>query len=236
MAERRAVVVEDDPSIAELVSEVLGRAGFAVTRVADGSQALAVIAETNPDLVTLDLSLPGMDGVEVCRRIRDTSDCYVVMLTARAQEIDVLIGLEVGADDYIAKPFSPRELTARVAALFRRPRGAPDQTRAASPASPAVIDGGAGLLVDRNAHLVTIDGDVVDLTRTEYDLLCHLATRSGTVVPRGELLREVWDTEFTGDSHVVDVHVANLRRKLRLHSTTSWIRTVRGVGFRFDGA
>ncbi|PVG81477.1 DNA-binding response regulator [Nocardioides gansuensis] len=177
-----------------------------------------------------------MDGVEVCRRIRDTSDCYVVMLTARAQEIDVLIGLEVGADDYIAKPFSPRELTARVAALFRRPRGAPDQTRAASPASPAVIDGGAGLLVDRNAHLVTIDGDVVDLTRTEYDLLCHLAARSGTVVPRGELLREVWDTEFTGDSHVVDVHVANLRRKLRLHSTTSWIRTVRGVGFRFDGA
>ncbi|HEV2798285.1 MAG TPA: response regulator transcription factor, partial [Nocardioides sp.] len=201
-----------------------------------------------PDLVTLDLTLPDIDGVEVCRQIRLVSDCYVIVVSGRTGELDRLIGLEVGADDYLVKPFSMRELQARVAALFRRPRSSDllspeptgrDTTAAVPAAGPADPDGLAGcedLLVDPRAREVRVDGAEIDLTRTEFDLLAHLVSNPGVVVARQDLLRAVWATDFVPDStHVVDVHLANLRRKLRHASAgNQWIRTIRGVGFRFD--
>ena len=231
MDRRIALVVEDDADIGDAIGEALGLAGFEVTVVGDGEKALAAVAAQPPDLVTLDLSLPDIDGLELCRRIRLTSDCYVIMVSARNAEVDKLTGLAAGADDFITKPFSLRELQARVAALFRRPR----RSEPAEPARTDVLDGGAGLTVDRSAREVRVDGETVELTRTEFDLLAHLVARPGVVIGRDELLRAVWSTEFVPeDTHNVDVHLANLRRKLRRHSDVGWIRTVRGVGLRFD--
>ena len=248
MDRRTAVVVEDDRDVGDAISGVLLKAGFDVTVARSGTDALAVIRDQLPDLVTLDLTLPDIDGVEVCRQIRLVSDCYVIVVSGRTGELDRLIGLEVGADDYLVKPFSMRELQARVAALFRRPRSsgllspesaARDTPAAVSTARPADADGLAGcddLLVDPRAREVRVDGAEIDLTRTEFDLLAHLVSNPGVVVARQDLLRAVWATEFVPDStHVVDVHLANLRRKLRHASAENqWIRTIRGVGFRFD--
>jgi DNA-binding response OmpR family regulator len=238
---RRAVVVEDDRDIGDLISGLLDKAGFEVAVARTGTDALALVRETAPDLVTLDLTLPDIDGVEVCRQIRQVSDCYVIVVSARIEEVDRLIGLEVGADDYLDKPFSLRELQARVAALFRRPR----QRDAASVVGAVPPSNGNGrpgqlgcehLTLDRDARGVTVGGHPIELTRTEFDLLVHLVSRSGLVIGRDELLREVWATEYVPDStHVVDVHLANLRRKLRAAAPENdWIRTIRGVGFRFD--
>ena len=243
--ERTAVVVEDDVDVAEVIGGLLDQVGFNVTIASTGAEALTVIRETTPDLVTLDLTLPDFDGVEVCRQIRMVSDCYIMVVSARTAEVDRLVGLEVGADDYLLKPFSLRELQARVAALFRRPRSADGPT--AGPVDDAVVD--AGLAADdvdsvvgcsdlqlfRHAREVKVLGENVELTRTEFDLLDHLVSRPGVVVGREELLRDVWATDFIPDNtHVVDVHLANLRRKLRHSAETEWIRTIRGVGFRFD--
>ena len=231
MDRRIALVVEDDADIGDAIGEALGLAGFEVTVVGNGEKALAALSAQTPDLVTLDLSLPDIDGLELCRRIRLTSDCYIIMVSARNAEVDKLTGLAAGADDFITKPFSLRELQARVAALFRRPR----RSEPATPARADVLDGGAGLTVDRSAREVRVDGEPVELTRTEVDLLAHLVARPGVVIGRDELLRAVWSTEFVPeDTHNVDVHLANLRRKLRRHSDVGWIRTVRGVGLRFD--
>lgn len=247
MQRRKAVVVDDDGIMGSAIAHVLDRMHFEVHLFRTGFEALAAVREIEPDLVTLDLSLPDVEGIELCRRMRAASDCYVIVLSARDDEFDRLLSLEVGADDFMAKPFSLRELQARVAAMFRRPRSA-DAARGVvatasavpripSPRSSGEIDGGAGLLVDRHARLVTIEGRAVSLTRTEFDLLLHLATHDGVVLPREELMRDVWDTHHVpGDTHLVDVHVANLRRKLRGHAATPWIHTVRGVGFRFDRA
>ncbi|WP_374456946.1 response regulator transcription factor [Nocardioides sp.] len=248
--QRTAVVVEDDSDVGELISGLLDQAGFAVTVVTTGAEALAVIREQLPDLVTLDMSLPDIDGVEVCRQVRLVSDCYVIVISGRTSEIDRLIGLEVGADDYLVKPFSMRELQARVAALFRRPRAtdaAPEPRRApaAAPATNGHRRAEAGQLgcddlsLNTGAREVRVSGEEVDLTRTEFDLLAHLVSHPGVVVPREDLLRAVWATDFVPEStHVVDVHLANLRRKLRTDAAASndheWIRTIRGVGFRFD--
>ncbi|MDR7253209.1 DNA-binding response OmpR family regulator [Nocardioides sp. BE266] len=249
--QRTAVVVEDDSDVGELISGLLDQAGFVVTVVPTGAEALAVIREQMPDLVTLDLSLPDIDGVEVCRQVRLITDCYVIVVSARTSEIDRLIGLEVGADDYLVKPFSMRELQARVAALFRRPRTTteltPEPRRAV--AATAATNGHArsepgqlgcdDLSLNTGAREVRVQGEEVDLTRTEFDLLAHLVSHPGVVVPREDLLRAVWATDFVPEStHVVDVHLANLRRKLRAEVDGSmeheWIRTIRGVGFRFD--
>ncbi len=251
---RTAVVVEDDRDVGDAISGLLHKSGFDVFVARTGVDALAMIRDEAPDLVTLDLTLPDIDGVEVCRQVRLVSDCYVIVVSARTAEVDRLIGLEVGADDYLMKPFSMRELQARVAALFRRPRmsdlvspesvSAPDPAGAEVPAmadtgSRVGADGLAGcddLLLDERAREVRVDGQEVELTRTEFDLLAHLINNPGIVVAREDLLRAVWDTEFVPDStHVVDVHLANLRRKLRSASADNqWIRTIRGVGFRFD--
>ena len=247
--QRTAVVVEDDSDVGELISGLLDQAGFAVTVVSTGAEALAVIRDQLPDLVTLDMSLPDIDGVEVCRQVRLITDCYVIVISGRTSEIDRLIGLEVGADDYLVKPFSMRELQARVAALFRRPRStdpSPEPRRvAAVPATNGqrrADNGQLGcddLTLNTGAREVRVAGEEVDLTRTEFDLLAHLVSHPGVVVPREDLLRAVWATDFVPEStHVVDVHLANLRRKLRTEATESidheWIRTIRGVGFRFD--
>ncbi len=242
--QRIAVVVEDDRDAGEAISALLTQAGFDVTIAQTGTAALAVIRETAPDLVTLDLTLPDIDGVEVCRQIRMVSDCYVIVLSGRTAEVDRLIGLEVGADDYLVKPFSLRELQARVAALFRRPRSAEMPATEPLPV-PVSADGAADqdsqigcedLSLNPEAREVLVAGEEIDLTRTEFDLLAHLVSNPGVVVARESLLRAVWETSFVPDStHVVDVHLANLRRKLRAAaSDNEWIRTIRGVGFRFD--
>ena len=231
MESRIALVVEDDPDIGDAIAGVLTASGFEVTVADTGGRALAAVASEQPDLITLDLSHPDIDGLELCRRIRATSDCYIIMISARVDEVDRLTGLESGADDFLTKPFSLRELRARVAALFRRPRGTATRTEHAND----VLDGGSGLRVDRNAREVHINGNRIELTRTEFDLLAHLVSRPGVVIGRDELMRTVWSTSFVPeDTHNVDVHLANLRRKLARHSPVSWIRTVRGVGLRFD--
>ena len=251
ISERTAVVVEDDRDVGEVISGLLDKAGFDVTIARTGAEALALIRDRRPDLVTLDLSLPDIDGVEVCRQIRQLSDCYVIVISARTGEVDRLIGLEVGADDYLVKPFSMRELQARVAALFRRPRNqqspraeAAAMAPAATEATAEVVDpvadtdaqGCSDLTLNHGAREVIVAGEEIELTRTEFELLAHLVSNPGVVVPREDLLRAVWDTLFVPDStHVVDVHLANLRRKLRAEaSENQWIRTIRGVGFRFD--
>ena len=248
MNARTAVVVEDDHDVGDAISKLLDQAGFDVTVARTGAEALTFVGEGRPDLVTLDLTLPDIDGVEVCRQIRTVTDCYVIVVSGRAAEVDRLVGLEVGADDYLVKPFSMRELQARVAALFRRPRSsdpAPEPatartaSRAAAPAvdvDPTSSEGCSDLTLNRGAREVLVSGREIDLTRTEFDLLAHLVGNPGVVVPREELIRAVWASDFVPDStHVVDVHLANLRRKLRsARDGNQWIRTIRGVGFRFD--
>ena len=243
MNARTAVVVEDDHDVGDAISKLLDLAGFDVVVARTGAEALTLVAEGRPDLVTLDLTLPDIDGVEVCRQIRTITDCYVIVVSGRAAEVDRLVGLEVGADDYLVKPFSMRELQARVAALFRRPRSSdpgPATPRVAvepaPEADPTSSEGCSDITVNRGAREVRVSGREIDLTRTEFDLLAHLVGNPGVVVPRDELMRAVWASDFVPDStHVVDVHLANLRRKLRgAASGNQWIRTIRGVGFRFD--
>ncbi|MGY1771619.1 response regulator transcription factor [Blastococcus sp. SYSU D00813] len=231
MAEQSVLVVEDTEEIRELVVTVLSRAGMDVRAVGTGAEALAEVRRSAPDVVVLDLGLPDADGTEVCRQIRAESECYVLMLTARAEEVDLLIGLAVGADGYMSKPFSPRELVARVQVMLRRPRVAP-----AAPAAAPVEDTVrrlAELEVDEDSREVRVDGAVVDLTRTEFDLLAALASRPGRVLQRETLLREVWQTDWEGSVRLVEAHMSNLRRKLQAAGlSTPEIKTVRGVGYR----
>ena len=236
MTYRSALVVDDDQGTRDALSAAVAHAGFDVSTAARGRDALAQLDEVDPDLVVLDLSLPDIDGLEVCRRIRSASDCYIMFVSERQDEIDLLLGLEAGADDFMGKPVSPRELQARIAAMFRRPRSTSASVPDVDPGGDGRILGGAGLVLDRHARDVVVNGKPVELTRTEFDLLTALATRPGVVMRRKELLREVWETDHPVDTHLVDVHVANVRRKLREHGEAPWIRTVRGVGFRFDAA
>jgi DNA-binding response OmpR family regulator len=219
----RVLVVDDEVPILDLVRGYLERDGFEVDTAADGPAGLAAVRAGNPDVVVLDVMLPGIDGIEVCRQLRAFSNAYVLMLTARGEEIDRIMGLTVGADDYLVKPFSPRELVARVKALLRRPRNEASVT----PATPAGLD------LDEPRRAVRVDGTAVELTALEFDLLAVLARDPGVVIRRQTLLDRVWGPAFVADDHLVDVHVANLRRKLGDDpARPRFIETIRGVGYR----
>jgi two-component system, OmpR family, alkaline phosphatase synthesis response regulator PhoP len=226
------LVVEDEQRLRELVRGYLEREGFIVLTAADGITALDLARQHAPDLVVLDLMLPGLDGLEVCRRLRTFSDAYVIMVTAKAEEIDRIVGLEVGADDYLTKPFSPRELIARVRAMLRRPRRGGAAT--ALDILPPQLFG--ELMIDHERHEVTIAGTVAPLTSLEFALLTTLAAHPGRVFTRDQLLERVWGADYFGDDHVVDVHIANLRKKLGDDpAVPRYIETVRGAGYRFAG-
>jgi DNA-binding response OmpR family regulator len=228
----RALVVDDEPSLVRVVTGYLEREGFEVPAAGDAESGLALARRQEPDVVVLDLGLPGMDGVEVCRQLRIFSDCYVVMLTARADEVDMLIGLAVGADDYLTKPFSPRELTARIRMLLRRPHGR--RLR-----QPGIVDATlevaarrvfGQLTIDPQAREVTLAGRPVTLTRTEFDLLDALSERPRMVFNRCQLIDRVWGEAWVGDEHLVDIHLGHARCKLDDDPAgPRYVLTVRGV-------
>lgn len=219
------LVVDDAPEIVALVQGALEGEGFSVKVAEDGEGALELARSFDPQVVVLDVGLPSLDGIEVCRRLRTFSDAYVVMLTAKGEEIDRLVGLSVGADDYLTKPFSPRELVARIRAMLRRPRSS---------------DAGAGtrkelgdLTLEVESREVTVAGTQVALTKIEFDLLAVLLSRPNVVFTRDMLLTRVWGENVYMDTHVVDVHMAELRRKLGDDpKDPRYVRTVRGVGYR----
>jgi two-component system response regulator RegX3 len=214
-----ALVVEDEDAIAGLVRSYLERDGFTVVRVTSGSDALAELERRPVRVVVLDVGLPDMDGFDVCRLARRRSKVPILMLTARDEEPDRITGLEVGADDYVTKPFSPRELCARVRAVLRRTEAWTDEPRLAL----------ADVVVDRDAHVVTVDGGAVELTGKEFDLLAFFLGNQDAVLTRELLLDRVWGLTYPGGTRTVDVHVASLRRKL---ARPELIRTVRGVGYK----
>ena len=223
----RALVVDDEPSLVRAVAGYLEHEGFVVSTAPDGEQALASARSDPPDIVVLDLMMPGIDGIEVCRQLRTFSDAYVIMLTARSEEIDTLIGLSVGADDYMTKPFSPRELVARIHTLLRRPRVA-GQTEG-DPHVHTIGD----LSVDAESREVRLGQTLVELTRTEFDLLATLIERPKLAFTRGQLIQQVWGSDWYGDEHLVDIHIAHIRAKLGDDlATERYVRTIRGVGYR----
>ena len=219
--------MDDEPSLTRVVAGYLEHEGFVVTTAPDGEQALAAARRDRPDVVVLDLMLPGIDGIEVCRRLRTFTDAYVIMLTARSEEVDTLIGLSVGADDYMTKPFSPRELTARIRGLLRRPR-----TTAQAGGDPKVRVTGA-LSLDTQSRQVHVGQTPVELTRTEFDLLDALTERPKLAYTRRQLIERVWGPDWVGDEHLVDIHIAHIRRKLGDDpATPRYVLTVRGIGYR----
>jgi DNA-binding response OmpR family regulator len=220
------LVVDDDPTVAEVVARYLMRDGYDVDCVADGHAALKAAAEKTPDLVVLDLMLPGIDGLEVCRRLRERWPVPIVMLTALGEETDRLVGLETGADDYVTKPFSPRELALRVRSVLRRARGALAAT------GETATDG--DLVVDTAAHEVRLHDQEISLTAREFDLLAFLMRHPRQAFTRGDLLERVWGWEF-GDSSTVTVHIRRLREKIEEDPTVPRrILTVWGVGYRYE--
>lgn len=221
------VIVEDDPNIADLVELYLRRGGFRPYQAGTGERALEVIAERKPKLILLDIGLPGeLDGLDVCRSVRATSNVPIIFLTARDDEVDRVLGLELGADDYVTKPFSPRELVARVKAILRRSEGAPGLAD-----GPAIVDLGEGIVINGARREATVDGDPVALATREFDLAAYLAEHRGLALSRRQLLDGVWGADWVGDDRTVDVHVRQLRKKfgdgLRLE-------TVWGIGYRLD--
>ena len=225
----RVLVVDDEVDLAELVAEYLRKAGLEVAVRHDGTEAVVAVRDFAPDVLVLDLGLPGIDGIEVCRQVRTFSDCHVLMLTARDDEIDKIVGLSVGADDYVTKPFSPRELVARVQAMLRRARTGP----APAPARPDRELVVGDLVVDEAAREVRVGGEPVALTRIEFDLLAALAAHPQLVLSRRQLVEMVWDTAWTGDAHLVDVHIGRIRKKLGDEAAgPRFIHTIRGVGYR----
>ena len=228
MKPTKILVVDDEPKIRRIITSYLAEEGFDIAEASDGETALD-LAAGHPDLVILDVGLPGIDGIEVLRQLRTRSDVPVMLVTARAEETDRLIGLSVGADDYVTKPFSPRELVLRVKAILRR-------SSAASTATGDAMRFDA-LTVDLAAHSVIVDGIEPDLTALEFGLLVALASDPGRVLTRRQLIDQVWGWDFFGDERVVDVHIRNLRSKLRDDAAgPRFIATVRGVGYKFVGS
>ena len=221
----KILVVDDEPSIANLVVSYLKKEGYEVFSAADGPGGLKAARTFQPDLIILDIMLPGMDGLEVLAQLRRESNVYVILLTAKTEELDRVLGLSVGADDYVTKPFSPRELTARVKAALRRMQSMPER-----PAGGVYVF--RHIRVDGGARQAWVDGEQLDLTAVEFDLLQTLSEHRGLVLSREQLLEQVWDTNYFGQLRVVDVHIGHLRQKLG--SAAGLIATVRGVGYRLD--
>ncbi|HPQ84628.1 MAG TPA: response regulator transcription factor [Actinomycetota bacterium] len=221
------LVVDDEIDLAEVVAGYLQAEGFSAALAHTGPDAVEAARTGQPRLVVLDVMLPGFDGIEVCRRIRTFSDCYIIMLTARDDEVDKVLGLSIGADDYLVKPFSPRELMARIKAMLRRPRAMADHAVASSTQRTL-----GDLVVDTEARRVWRAGDELTLTRTEFDLLEALTDSPRRAFSRRQLIDRIWGPDWFGDEHVVDVHIGHLRRKLADDANSPrYIRTVRGIGY-----
>ncbi|WP_345752943.1 response regulator transcription factor [Microbacterium rhizophilus] len=242
---RVAVVIEDDPDIRGLLAEVLTQGGFDVHAASTGAEGVQLVREFDPVITTLDVSMPGMDGFETAKRIREISPTYLVMLSARSEEIDVLQGLQAGADDYVTKPFRPRELRARIEAMLRRPRIAGAVAPPAEPDGPPEQEGWLehrGLRLHPEMRAATADDAPLDLTRTEFDLLQELLEAGSRVVSKHQLSLALRGDRHGGfvsdhDLRAIEVHMANLRRKIGESATSPrWIETVRGIGYRLTAA
>lgn len=233
MQRRQILVVDDEAQIRRVLRAYLEADGFGVVEAGSGRETLEAMAGPDVDLVLLDVGLPDMDGMEVLRRLRSTSDVYVILVTARSEELDKLVGLTIGADDYVTKPFSPREVVARVNTVLRRDR----TLRGATPSHPGARDEVRrfpGLVIDARTREIHVDTDEITLSTLEFDLLWALAEDCGRVFSRAQLLERVWGYDFYGDERVVDVHVRNIRRVLRDDAARPRIiGTVRGVGYKF---
>ena len=223
----KILIVEDEVALAEPLAFLLEREGYDVSLAEDGNQALAKFAADEPDLVLLDLMLPGRSGTEVCREIRAVSNVPVIMVTAKDTEVDKIVGLELGADDYVTKPYSTRELVARIRAVLRR-RG-PEEIE-----SDAVVQAGR-VRLDADRHTVTVEGQEVAMPLKEFELLEYLMRNSGRVLTRGQLIDRVWGVDYFGDTKTLDVHIKRLRSKIEVDpSAPQQLLTVRGVGYRFE--
>ena len=221
----RILIVEDDPSVADGILDGLGTASFVAKHVSTGAAAILAVSDFEPDIVLLDLGLPDMDGTDVCREIRRSSLVPIIVVSARDEEIDRVIALEIGADDYVVKPFGMRELVARIKAVVRRST-APETLVEAGPAEREY----GPLRIDTRAIRVTLDGEEVHMTPKEFELLVYLTQDPGAVYRRADILHDVWDTNWYGTTKTLDAHVAAIRKKL---GDPTWIESVRGVGFRF---
>ncbi len=228
----RVLVVEDEVELATVVASYFEHEGYLVETAVDGPTAVEKARNGKPDLIVLDLMLPGFDGIEVCRQVRTFSDAYILMLTARDEEVDKIVGFAVGADDYLVKPFSPRELIARSKAILRRPRSQ-EAGESRGPSLTALRFG--NLTIDPASRIVTVGDTVIDLTRTEFDLLEIMVESPKNIFSRRQLLELVWGGDWYGEIHVVDVHVGHLRKKLTdAGMAKGAIRTVRGVGYGME--
>ncbi len=225
--QEHVLVVEDAPEFQHIHRESLSKAGYRVSVAGDGARALEIARSTEPVVIILDLVLPDVDGMELCAEFRKFTDAYIIMVTSRSDEVDKLVGLAAGADDYITKPFSNRELVARVGVLLRRPRTLGEDESTARDFGDLVIDAAA--------REVTLDGETLSLTKIEFDILDALTIDPNVVRSRDSLLEHVWGPNWVGDTHVIDVHLANLRKKIDANGVKH-IKTIRGVGYRFAGS
>ncbi|APT83938.1 response regulator transcription factor [Corynebacterium aquilae] len=222
----RILIVEDEESLAEPLAFLLGREGFDTVIAGDGPQALVEFSRHDIDIVLLDLMLPGMSGMDVCTHLRQIRNVPIIMVTARDSELDKIHGLDVGADDYVTKPYSSGELIARIRAVLRRADTAPEE---------ATTLGGPRIIMDTNAYTVTVDGQPIQLARKEYELLEMFLRHTGAVLSRQKLIKEIWGADYVGDTKTLDVHIKRLRTKLEEDpSEPKHVLTVRGVGYRFD--
>lgn len=221
MDRKKILIVDDEVRMRKIVADFLLREGYQIIEAGDGEEAMVQFAEEQPDLLILDVMMPRMDGWQVCREIRKNSNVPIIMVTARSEEIDELTGFELGADEYIAKPFSPRILVARVNALLRRAFGNAEENK------------NYGMIqVNKAAREVRVQGKAVELTYKEFELLCYLMDNAGMALTRGQILNHVWDYDYFGDERTVDTHVKTLRNKVG--AAADYIRTVRGIGYKFE--
>ncbi|MBX5458998.1 MAG: response regulator transcription factor [Thermogemmatispora sp.] len=233
---QKILIIEDEEGIIHLLNLYLKDAGYSVIAAHDAADGLALHAREKPDLVILDIMLPGLDGFEVCRRIRSWSSTPILILTARGDEDDRIRGLDLGADDYLVKPFSPRELVSRVRAILRRTSGSGGEGNSGQEKRESEVLRFPGLVIDLPARRVEVDGREVALTPTEFDLLALLARSPDRVFTREMLMNKVWGYDYLGDGHIIDVHISALRKKIETNGERRYIKTVWRVGYKFDAA